>query len=79
MKLHELTIEEASRQLSRRELSAVTLTQAVLDRIETLGIEDNTYVVMVSDNGYRHEELHLDPELADRALIPLQRMLDLSR
>jgi arylsulfatase A-like enzyme len=30
---------------------------AVLDRIEKLGIEDNTYVVLVSDNGYRHEFL----------------------
>jgi arylsulfatase A-like enzyme len=27
---------------------------AVLDMIEELGIEDNTYVIMVSDNGYRH-------------------------
>ena len=30
---------------------------AVLDRINELGIEDNTYVVMVSDNGYRHSFL----------------------
>jgi arylsulfatase A-like enzyme len=27
---------------------------AILDRIKQLGIEDNTYVIMVSDNGYRH-------------------------
>jgi arylsulfatase A-like enzyme len=27
---------------------------AVLDIIEELGIEDNTYVIMVSDNGFRH-------------------------
>jgi arylsulfatase A-like enzyme len=27
---------------------------AVLDKIQELGIEDNTYVIMVSDNGYRH-------------------------
>jgi arylsulfatase A-like enzyme len=27
---------------------------AVLDRIETLGIAENTYVIVVSDNGYRH-------------------------
>jgi len=27
---------------------------AVLDKIKELGIEDNTYVVMTSDNGYRH-------------------------
>ena len=36
---------------------------AVLDRIKELGIEDNTYVVMVSDNGYRHHELELTPGL----------------
>ena len=30
---------------------------AVLDRIKELGIENNTYVVMVSDNGYRHSFL----------------------
>jgi arylsulfatase A-like enzyme len=30
---------------------------AVLDRIEQLGIEDNTYVVLVADNGYRHDFL----------------------
>jgi arylsulfatase A-like enzyme len=30
---------------------------AVLDRINELGIEDNTYVIMVSDNGYRHSFL----------------------
>lgn len=29
----------------------------VLDRIKELGIDDNTYVVMVSDNGYRHSFL----------------------
>ena len=36
---------------------------AVLERIKELGIEDNTYVVMVSDNGYRHKELQLTPGL----------------
>lgn len=30
---------------------------AVLDRIDELGIAENTYVVMVSDNGYRHSFL----------------------
>lgn len=29
----------------------------VLDKIKELGIEDNTYVIMVSDNGYRHKFL----------------------
>ncbi len=36
---------------------------AVLDRIKELGIEDNTYVVMVADNGYRHQELQVKPGL----------------
>jgi arylsulfatase A-like enzyme len=36
---------------------------AVLHRIKELGIEDSTYVVMVSDNGYRHKELQLTPGL----------------
>ena len=34
---------------------------AVLDKLDELGIADNTYVIMVSDNGYRHEELELTP------------------
>lgn len=36
---------------------------AVLDRITELGIEGNTYVIVVGDNGYRHEELQLKPSL----------------
>ncbi len=34
---------------------------AVLDKIEELGIEDNTYVIVVGDNGYRHEEVEIAP------------------
>jgi arylsulfatase A len=36
---------------------------AVLDKIRELGIEDNTYIVVTADNGYRHEELELTPGL----------------
>lgn len=36
---------------------------AVLEKIRELGIEDNTYIVLVADNGYRHDELQLNPEL----------------
>ncbi len=36
---------------------------AVLDKLKELGIEDNTYVVVVSDNGYRHDTLQLTPGL----------------
>lgn len=37
---------------------------AVLDHITELGIEDNTYVILVSDNGYRHKELQLTKGLS---------------
>ncbi len=33
----------------------------VLDKLEALGIADNTYAIVVSDNGYRHKELHVTP------------------
>jgi len=36
---------------------------AVLDRIQELGIKNNTYVILVSDNGYRHKELELTKRL----------------
>lgn len=36
---------------------------AVINKIKDLGLEDNTYFVVVADNGYRHKELHLEPEL----------------
>lgn len=34
---------------------------AVLDSLEELGIQDHTYVVLLADNGYRHEEVMLEP------------------
>ncbi|VGO23520.1 sulfatase [Pontiella sulfatireligans] len=34
---------------------------AVVDKLKALGVYDNTYIVVVSDNGYRHEELQLQP------------------
>ena len=36
---------------------------AVLDKIKQLGVEGNTYVIVVGDNGYRHDELQLEPSL----------------
>jgi len=36
---------------------------ALLEKIRELGIEENTYVVLTSDNGYRHHELELTPGL----------------
>ncbi|BCX49239.1 sulfatase [Haloferula helveola] len=37
---------------------------AVLDKLTELGIADNTYVVLMSDNGYRHKEFGLAGQLA---------------
>ncbi|MEM7602298.1 MAG: sulfatase [Verrucomicrobiota bacterium] len=34
---------------------------AVLNSLKELGIEENTYVIVVSDNGYRHKELLVTP------------------
>lgn len=36
---------------------------AVINGSRELGIEDNTYFIVVADNGYRHEELRLTPGL----------------
>ena len=36
---------------------------AVLDKLSELGIADNTYVVLMSDNGYRHQEFQLTRQL----------------
>ncbi|MFC1652216.1 sulfatase-like hydrolase/transferase [Planctomycetota bacterium] len=36
---------------------------AVLAKVKELGIEDNTYFIVVADNGYRHEELQITPGL----------------
>ena len=36
---------------------------AVLNKLDELGIENETYVVVMSDNGYRHRELGLSPGL----------------
>ena len=35
----------------------------VLAKLKSAGIADNTYVVVMSDNGYRHKELKLHPQL----------------
>lgn len=34
---------------------------AVIDKLDELGIADNTYVVVVSDNGYRHSAMRITP------------------
>lgn len=37
---------------------------AVLDKLDELGVSENTYVVVMSDNGYRHKEFHVRPGMA---------------
>ena len=49
MKLHELTIEEAHRLLKTKEISSVELTQAVLDRINTMEGKVDAFIT-ISDN-----------------------------
>jgi aspartyl-tRNA(Asn)/glutamyl-tRNA(Gln) amidotransferase subunit A len=46
MKLHELTIEEAHRQLTQGDVSAVALTQAVLDRIAAVEPRIGAYLTL---------------------------------
>ncbi len=36
---------------------------AILDKLKELGIENNTYIIVTADNGYRHKEVLLTPEL----------------
>ena len=36
---------------------------AVLDKLSELGIAENTYVVLMSDNGYRHKEFQITGQL----------------
>lgn len=36
---------------------------AVLDKLAELKIDENTYVIVVSDNGYRHKEIQVKPGL----------------
>lgn len=36
---------------------------AVLNKLKELGIYENTYIIVVSDNGYRHVELGITPGL----------------
>jgi aspartyl-tRNA(Asn)/glutamyl-tRNA(Gln) amidotransferase subunit A len=69
MKLHELTIEEASRQLSRRELSAVTLTQAVLDRIAAVDPRIGAYLTLDAE-GALAQAAHADRRIAKGEATP---------
>jgi aspartyl-tRNA(Asn)/glutamyl-tRNA(Gln) amidotransferase subunit A len=70
MKLHEMTIEEASRQLSRGDLSAVTLTRAVLDRIAAVDHRIGAYLTLDAE-GALEQAAHADRRIAQGDATPL--------
>jgi aspartyl-tRNA(Asn)/glutamyl-tRNA(Gln) amidotransferase subunit A len=49
MKLHELTIEQASGLLKNKEISSVELTRAVLDRIDAVDGKVGAYLTVDAD------------------------------
>jgi len=49
MELHTLTIHEAARMLEKREISAIELTDAVLERIHTLDPLVDAYITVTAD------------------------------
>ena len=63
MKLHELTIEQASGLLKKRDISSAQLTQAVLDRITAVDGEIGAYLT-VDAEGARAQAEAADKRLA---------------
>ena len=58
-----LTIAEASRKMARKELSAVELTQAALERIERLNPQLNAFITVLAEQALGDlESLDLDEE-----------------
>ncbi len=70
MELHELTIEEAHEQLTRGELTAVALTQAVLDRIEAVEPMIKAYITVDAEGALAQAEA-ADQRIADGDVTPL--------
>ncbi|HOU24896.1 MAG TPA: amidase family protein, partial [Anaerolineae bacterium] len=68
MPLHQLTIHEAAGLLSRREISAVELTQAVIERI--LDVENNTraYLTLAFESALEEARLADERRLAASGL-----------
>jgi aspartyl-tRNA(Asn)/glutamyl-tRNA(Gln) amidotransferase subunit A len=56
MKLHELTIEQASRLLKNREISSVELTRSVLDRIDAVDGKVGAYLTIDEDGALGQAE-----------------------
>ena len=56
MKLHELTIEQASGLLKNKKISSVELTRAVLDRIEAVDGKVGAYLTVAADGALEQAE-----------------------
>ncbi len=70
MDLNKLTIEDAHTKLIQGELSAVALTQAVLDRIETLEPRIAAYITLDAE-GALEQAAAADQRIADGDVTPL--------
>ncbi len=70
MKLHELTIHEASGLLQAREISSQELTRAVLDRIESVEENVGAYITVAAETAIKQAEL-ADKEISRGNILPL--------
>ena len=70
MELFELTIREAHRLLKTKEISSVELTQAVLDRINTMEGKVDAFIT-ISDNTAMEQAKEADQRIADGRCEPL--------
>src|SRR5690606_21624841 len=69
--LYELTAAQLAERLRNRDLSAVDLTQAVLDRIEAVEAEIGSYVTVTRDEALRQAESLDRRRAAGEELSPL--------
>ena len=70
MKLHELTIHEASDLLKAREISSQELIRAVLERIESVEAKVGAYITIAAETAVRQAEL-ADKEISRGNILPL--------
>ena len=70
MKLHELTIHEASCLLQAREISSLELIRAVLERIESVEKKVGAYITIAAETAIKQAEL-ADKEISRGNILPL--------
>ena len=70
MALHELTLTEAHRRLKAQEITAVELTQAILDRIAAVDEQVRAFLTVTSDRALRQAEA-ADAAIASGQVGPL--------